>query len=273
MKTLILTVSTVLSFLGATKAADAPQSSLLSIEQKLDSIVIPQVEFKDATPAEAVQYLREVSRKLDPSSPAEQRGVNIVLNLEKPKAEQPAITMTLRAVPLRAALRYVADLSGTQTEVTPHAVLLRNTPPREAKNPTVEITANEIESASGKTTAKGNVSVKTPSGTFKGAEIEFTPSAKKSPAPTLGGDILLPIVDFRNATLEEALEFIRQQSRKLDPSGRGAQILIQGSPRTTPITLSLRNVPVSAALRYVAQLCAMELGSDPQGFVLTNLKP
>jgi hypothetical protein len=252
--------------------AETPHSFSPSIEEKLDSIVIPQVEFKDATPAEAVQYLREVSRKLDPSSPAEQRGVNIVLNLDKPKAEQPAITMSLRAVPLREVLRYVAELAGLHTEITPHAVLLRNTPPRETKSPTVEITADEVESASGKTIAKGNVSVQTPSGTFKGAEIEFTPSASKPAGIPQNGDIILPTVDFREASVEEALEFIRQQSRKLDPSGRGAQILIQGSPRTTPITLSLRNVPVSAALRYVAQLCAMELVADPQGFVLRDLK-
>ena len=273
-KTSIVAYRTLVAITATAVDADGtPHSFSPSIEEKLDSIVIPQVEFKDAPPTEAVQYLREVSRKLDTSFPAEQRGVNIVLHLDKQKSDHTNLTMSLRAVPLREVLRYVAELAGLQTEITPHAVLLRNTPPRETKSPTVEITADEVESASGKTIAKGNVSVQTPSGTFKGAEIEFTPSAKKSPAPTLGGDILLPIVDFRNATLEEALEFIRQQSRKLDPSGRGAQILIQGSPRTTPITLSLRNVPVSAALRYVAQLCAMGVVSDSQAFILRELKP
>lgn len=53
------------------------------ISRKLERIVIPKLEFKEATIAEAVEFLKDKSRTLDTteSNPAN-RGVNIVLKLE-----------------------------------------------------------------------------------------------------------------------------------------------------------------------------------------------
>jgi hypothetical protein len=80
--------------------------------------------------------------------------------------------------------------------------------------------------------------------------------------------IILPSVEFRDATLVEAVEFIRAKSREHDPDKKGVNILIKGDG-TAKITLSLKNVPVSEALRYCAELSDHKLTSDAQSFLLT----
>ena len=53
------------------------------ITRKLERIIIPKLEFKDATIAEAVEFLKEKSRQLVTTDPnPASRGVNIVLKLE-----------------------------------------------------------------------------------------------------------------------------------------------------------------------------------------------
>lgn len=53
------------------------------ISRKLERIVIPKLEFKEATIREAVDFLKEKSRQLDTTEPnPANRGVNIVLKLE-----------------------------------------------------------------------------------------------------------------------------------------------------------------------------------------------
>jgi general secretion pathway protein D len=100
---------------------------------RLTGIIIPRVDFRDATVRQAVGFLQQRSRDLDTTeSDPERRGVNIVLKL--PAASAPAsaappsfsadsrITLNLSNVPLYEALRYVATLAGLKVKVQPFAV-------------------------------------------------------------------------------------------------------------------------------------------------------
>lgn len=109
---------------------------------RLNRIIVPRVDFRDATIRQAVSFLQQRSRDLDTmESDAERRGVNIVLKLPstapRPAAalevegeESPAagftpdarITLNLSNVPLYEALRYVATLAGLKVKVEPFAV-------------------------------------------------------------------------------------------------------------------------------------------------------
>ena len=62
-----------------------PTGNTAAIQNKLNTIIIPKVEFKDATVREAIDFLKIKSRELDirEADPA-RRGVNIVLQLENP---------------------------------------------------------------------------------------------------------------------------------------------------------------------------------------------
>ena len=132
------------------------------ITRKLERIIIPKLEFKEATIAEAVEFLKEKSRVLDTTDPnPASRGVNIVLKLEgggggpapeaAPAPGAPAIpglealpgaapaagaapafaagnpgdariTVSLTNIPLSEALRYVTNLAGLKYKVEPFAV-------------------------------------------------------------------------------------------------------------------------------------------------------
>jgi general secretion pathway protein D len=111
---------------------------------RLNRIIIPRVDFRDATVRQAVTFLQQRSRDLDTTESApDQRGVNIFLKLPPPgtavappvgdfddSAPAPVpsadnrITLNLNNVPLYEALRYVATLAGLKVKVEPFAVSL-----------------------------------------------------------------------------------------------------------------------------------------------------
>ena len=136
-------------------------SGTARINQKLARIIIPKLEFKDATIREAVDFLKKKSADLDTSeTEPSKRGVNIVLKLENaggggvglppeiptapagipglpaaPEAEPAApvdlpvanageqrITVSLTNIPLIEALKYVTGLANLKFKVEPYAV-------------------------------------------------------------------------------------------------------------------------------------------------------
>lgn len=95
-----------------------------SVNRKLDEIIIPRINFTDATVREAVEYLRQRSSALDTTATdAADRGVNIVLKLD-PTAASQTITIDLSNIPLREALDYITRLANLKIKVEPYAVLI-----------------------------------------------------------------------------------------------------------------------------------------------------
>ncbi len=133
--------------------------STVAINNKLRSIVIPNIEFRQTTIRDAVEFLRQQARALDPTG----EGLNIVLRLNAPASRaagstvssvanpdlsvpvipgaEPApaavgptsppppiasadtrISLSLARIPLDAALRYVAQQAGLKVKVEPYAV-------------------------------------------------------------------------------------------------------------------------------------------------------
>lgn len=91
------------------------------MSRKLTSTIIPQIEFRATTLGDAVEFLRQESRRLDPGSDAAQRGANILV--AGPAARTP-VTLTLSRIPLLDALRYLAGQAGLKVRVEPYAVSL-----------------------------------------------------------------------------------------------------------------------------------------------------
>jgi type II secretory pathway component GspD/PulD (secretin)/tetratricopeptide (TPR) repeat protein len=130
------------------------------ITNKLNTIIIPKIEFRDASIREAIDFLRQQAAANDPSTEGKQ-GVDIVLRTTSlGRAEAPAavpetapplpgaapesaaveptpvplpsapsispsearITITLTQIPLGEALRYIASQAGLKVKVEPYAV-------------------------------------------------------------------------------------------------------------------------------------------------------
>jgi len=132
--------------------SNAPNT--VNITKKLNSIIIPKIDFRDSTVREAIEYLGKKSKELDEAK----EGVNIVLKLDQSGISAPApipaapagggipgldpvpaapeapaapvasggadtkITLTLNNVPLVEALKYITTLASLKFKVEPFAV-------------------------------------------------------------------------------------------------------------------------------------------------------
>ena len=124
------------------------------IQSKMNRIILPKIEFREASIREAIDFLKQKSRELDTqeTDPA-RRGVNMVLKLDSsgggssilppaaPGADATAgaapapaapsvnpndakITLQLTNIPLAEALRYITNLAGLKIKVDPYAVTI-----------------------------------------------------------------------------------------------------------------------------------------------------
>jgi hypothetical protein len=108
---------------GLSQMLRYPRSENLKITRKAGGIIVPKLDFKEATPREAVDFMRRKSAELDP----EKQGFNIVLRLHDGAPER-KITLALSNVPALEALKYIATLSGLDLEIEDHAIVLNERP-------------------------------------------------------------------------------------------------------------------------------------------------
>ena len=179
---------------------------------RLNGIVIPRVDFRDATVRQAVGFLQQRSRDLDTTDDdPERRGVNIVLKLPAASATAPAsmeiegesvapagfsadsrITLNLSNVPLYEALRYVATLAGLKVKVEPFAVSIVP-----LSEPTDTLQQREF---------------KVPPGFITGG-----PSGEVEPAAQAGGDTGTAGGGARLAVRQGARDFLEAQGVEFPP--------------------------------------------------------
>ena len=132
------------------------ETGVAAMNAKLAKIIIPNIEFRSTTISDAIEFLRQEARRLDPDPNPENRGVNIFLKLPtagarvvnpaapvaptdataipglpgETTAPAPAlsagansrITLTMSRLPLAEALRYVASQAGLKVKVEQYAV-------------------------------------------------------------------------------------------------------------------------------------------------------
>jgi general secretion pathway protein D len=134
--------------LGEGFARDA--SGTARITNKLNSIIIPRVEFRDATIREAIDFLREQAVENDPS-PEGRKGVDIVLRMtplgQVAPPPVPVVPATSPAAAASPAAAPVGAAAGGTTPVTARPVVARPvvaaaaTSPAEAR---ITLTLNQI---------------------------------------------------------------------------------------------------------------------------------
>jgi hypothetical protein len=141
------------------------------------------------------------------------------------------ISLDLKNVPLLEALRYCTELAGMKYRVESHAVMV----------------APDF------------------------AEQPIPPAATPPPVVGNADQIIFPTVQFAGATIAEAAEYIRVKSRDLDPAKQGVNIVVKPGGADAKITLDLRNIPLSHAISYIAELGGHQLTADAHAYLLTPL--
>ncbi len=120
--------------------------------EKLNSIMIPQLDFRQANIHDVIKYIDQQAQAADKDSPPNERGVNIVLNLQRPGAEVtapgapatgqeadpfampsettpsaggvPTVTLTLRNVYLLDAIKFITEMTGLKYRVESDVVVI-----------------------------------------------------------------------------------------------------------------------------------------------------
>lgn len=121
------------------------------VREKLETIILPEVSFRNANIYDVVEFLTAASQEFDdPELPVEQRGVNFILKLpaearerpdepdrddpfapvrrpdrrDAPAARVPPISFNARNLPLFDVLRVVMDVSGLRYRITDNIVMI-----------------------------------------------------------------------------------------------------------------------------------------------------
>ena len=205
-----------------------------------EKIILSQVDFRDATLREAVEFLAAKSKALDATGV----GVNIILK-EMEKAGAVEITLKLTDIPLSEALRYVAALANCELVAEEFALVIRPLPAGKVPAPNAD-----------------------PEKGAPNPPAAPAPAAPKSAALKKAGTIIFPKIDLRDATLSETVDFLRAKAKDLDPKGDGVNIILKPGGADAKITLSLANIPLAEALRYVAALADFEIVAEDAAIVV-----
>lgn len=208
---------------AATTADTAPVSG--TAMQRAEKIIIPTVQFSGASVKDAIEFLRVKSRASDPAG----KGINIILTPDAASSTA-SLTLDLKDVPLSEALRYTAELCNLKLTADGDAIILQEAgPPAPA------------------TKSSPPVPTTTPAST-----------STKSSASAKAKTIIIPAIQFTSASVAEAVEFLRIRARETDPQNTGINIILS-NPTNAQITLDLKDVPLDAALQYVAELANMKV--------------
>jgi hypothetical protein len=97
----------------------SPEDPAAALKQRLETLTVPAVNFRDAPVRDAIEWLREESGKLSP----DKQPLNVVWMVPA-DAKLPGITLKLQQVPLLELLRYVTELAGLRYRLDPHAVVI-----------------------------------------------------------------------------------------------------------------------------------------------------
>lgn len=105
--------------------------------------------------------------------------------------------------------------------------------------------------------------------------------ARRGPNPGVSlekqlAQVILPKVEFREASIGAAVEFLRQAVAK-ETGGKVAANFVLQMPeeqtKTQKVTLSLANVPFTEVVRYLAQMTSMAVQYDRFAITLRPTKP
>lgn len=90
------------------------------VSQKLQSLIISEVDFKDASIEDAARFLTTKSREVDETG----AGISFIVKNEKAKADAKPFSLRLSNVPIGEVLRYICNIAGVKFKVEEFAVFI-----------------------------------------------------------------------------------------------------------------------------------------------------
>jgi hypothetical protein len=88
--------------------------------------------------------------------------------------------------------------------------------------------------------------------------------------------LILPKVDFKEATFSSTLDYLKQSVTKLTDGKQAVSFVVQGVPEAqanAPVTLSLQNVPFTEVLKYLGSLANVSFTYDRYAITVRPAAP
>jgi beta-lactamase regulating signal transducer with metallopeptidase domain len=214
--------------------------------QQAARIVIPLLDFSELSLAEAVKLLNEKARAADPAKP----GTKVYLSADlETRPSDARITLRLKNIPLEQAVRYITGLASLEFERSPDGIKIVRPENAAAAEPR---RTRSVPLTSSGTTMAGD----------------------RDAVQKRAAGIVIPRLELREASLEEAVKLLGREARASDPERRGINIAVMGGPGPNPnnagnrITVDLKNISPLDAMRHIAQLAGMTVQIERHGLLV-----
>lgn len=106
------------------------QNGRAALEAPLQRMIVPKIEFREATLSDVLGFLHTMSGELS----ADKKPVSFVFHAP-PGITIPTVTLSLRNAPMLDVLRYLTTTTGLAYKVEPHAVIIYKPQPQPAPSP------------------------------------------------------------------------------------------------------------------------------------------
>jgi len=91
------------------------------MEKKLKTLILPKVDFRDATFGSALEYMRQAASKQTEGKVH----VSFVVQLPSEFTETQKVTLNLANIPFTEALHYLCDLGGVDYKIEKYAIIVK----------------------------------------------------------------------------------------------------------------------------------------------------
>jgi hypothetical protein len=112
---------TVINYLRRIQADEKSKPKSVPMERQLAGIVIPQIQFKEATLGSALDYLKKAAIRQSGGKVA----VNFVVQLPAEQVNTQQVTLNLSNVPFTEALKYLGTVASLDFSFDKYAIVVK----------------------------------------------------------------------------------------------------------------------------------------------------
>jgi len=111
-----------IGFLRRIRAAEGARGKGVDQEKSLAAVILPKVEFREATLGSALEYLKQAIVKASDGKQV----VNFVVQVPEDQVKTLPVTLNLTSIPATEALRYLGGVAGLEFQYEKYAVVVRS---------------------------------------------------------------------------------------------------------------------------------------------------
>ena len=110
-----------IGFLRKITAEEAKKPQVSSMQKQLEKLIVPKVEFRDATLGSALEFLKQAATKNSDGKVV----VNFVVQLPEDQANTQTVTLALANVPYSEVLRYLGEVAKIEFTYDKYAIVVK----------------------------------------------------------------------------------------------------------------------------------------------------